>query len=206
MIYLKGHLARPLDAALSAPSRLAVLRVLSAARAPLSGRAIARMAGINHQGASVALGALAALGLVERRPAGRSDQWRLDRRRWLVSEVLVPLLERETEHAEGVVQAVQAALKGAAVAVLVSGQAAKGRLAPGKPLELIVVEGAPGRRRIAESLRSLKATLDERWGLALDARVLSKREALTAVAVEDLWELLPREGPPSYFAGPTAQR
>ena len=28
MIYLKGHLARPLDAVLTAPSRLAVLRAL----------------------------------------------------------------------------------------------------------------------------------------------------------------------------------
>ena len=57
MIYLKGHLARPLDAVLSAPSRLAVLRELARARAPLSGRALARLAGINHQGAATALAA-----------------------------------------------------------------------------------------------------------------------------------------------------
>ena len=57
MIYLKGHLSRPLDAVLSAPSRLAVLRALFRAKSPLSGRALALLAGINHPGAAVALAA-----------------------------------------------------------------------------------------------------------------------------------------------------
>lgn len=206
MIYLKGHLARPLDAVLSAPSRLAVLRELAQARAPLSGRAVARLARINHQGAAVALAALERLGLVERRPAGRSDQWRLDRRRWLVAEVLAPMFEREGEHADGVAAAIKKELRGKAAAVLLGGAAAKGRLEPGKNLELVVVEGPRGRRVIGEAVRTLAALLKERWALNLDVRVLARREGLRAVAVEDLWELLPVEGPPSYFAGTTDQR
>ena len=203
MIYLKGHLARPLDAVLSAPSRLAVLRALFRAKSPLSGRALARIAGINHQGASVALAGLAKLGLVERRPAGRSDQWRLDRRRWLMSELLLPLLEREGEHADAVSDAVRKALRGKAAAVLIGGAAAKGRLEPERPLELIVVEGATGRRLLSEAVLGLSALLKERWALALDVRVVSRKEGLRAVALEDLWELLPVEGPPSYFAAGT---
>ncbi|PIR15421.1 MAG: hypothetical protein COV48_14450, partial [Elusimicrobia bacterium CG11_big_fil_rev_8_21_14_0_20_64_6] len=146
MIYLKGHLARPLDSVLSAPSRLAVLRALFRAKSPLSGRAIARLAGINHQGAAVALAALAGLGLVERRPAGRSDQWRLDRSRWLVSELLLPMLEREAGHADAVVAAIKRGLRGKAAAVFVAGAAAKGRLEPCQALELVAIEGAAGRR------------------------------------------------------------
>ena len=155
MIYLKGHLARPLDAVLSAPSRLAVLRALVRARTPLSGRALARAAGINHQGAAVALAALAKLGLVERRPAGRSDQWRLDRRRWIMSELILPLFEREAEHADAVAAAIRKALRGKAAAVLIGGAAAKGRLEPGRPVELVVVEGAIGRRPLSEALHAL---------------------------------------------------
>ena len=206
MIYLKGHLARPLDAVLSAPSRLAVLRELAQARAPLSGRAVARLARINHQGAAVALAGLERLGLVERRPAGRSDQWRLDRRRWLVVEVLAPMFEREAEHAAGVANLIKEELRAKAAAVLLAGAAAKGRLEPGKTLELVVVEGSRGRRAIGEAARSLAALLKERWALNLEVRVLSRREGLRAVAVEDLWELLPVEGPPSYFVGTTDQR
>jgi hypothetical protein len=48
MLYLKGYLARPLDEAFSAASRVAVLRVLSAAADPgRGGREVARLAG--HQ-------------------------------------------------------------------------------------------------------------------------------------------------------------
>ncbi|MEK7390019.1 MAG: helix-turn-helix domain-containing protein [Elusimicrobiota bacterium] len=207
MIYLKGHLARPLDAIFSAPSRLAVLRELARARAPLSGRALARLAGINHQGAAVALADLAGLGLVERRPAGRSSQWRLDRRRHLLSDLLLPLLEREAQHARGVVDEIKARLRAKAAAVFISGAAAKGRLEPGRPLELIVVEGSAGRRLAGEAARSLIAGLAERWALTLAVRFLSRREAMRAVTIEAAWELLPTEGPPSYFAiGTTRQR
>ena len=195
MIYLKGPLARPLDAVLSAPSRLAVLRALFRAKAPLSGRALARSAGINHQGAAVALAGLEKLGLVERRPAGRSDQWRLDRRRWLMTELLLPLLEREGAHADAVAGEIKKALRGRAEAVLI---AAKG------PLQLIIVEG----RRSSEAVRGLTALLKERWALDVEIRSVSRAQGLRAVALENLWELLPVEGPPSYFAaaGTTAKR
>ena len=207
MIYQKGHLARPLDAVLSAPSRLAVLRALVRAKSPLSGRALARLAGINHQGAATALAALAKLGLVERRPAGRSDQWRLDRRRWLVSELLLPLLEREAEHAEAVAGAIKKGLRGKAASVMLGGAASRGRLEPGRPVELVILEGALGRRILSEALRDLSERLKEQWSLTLEVRVLTRREAVRAVALEDLWELLPEEGPPSYLpAGTTAQR
>ncbi len=207
MIYQKGHLARPLDAVFSAPSRLAVLRALVRAKSPLSGRALARIAGINHQGAAMALAALAKLGLVERRPSGRSDQWRLDRRRWLMSELLVPLFEREADHAEGISGAIKKALRGKAAAVLLGGAAAKGRLEPGQSVELVIVEGPTGRRPLASAIRDLGEVMAEQWSLGLDVRILARRDAVRAVAVEDLWELLPEEGPPSYFAaGTTAQR
>ncbi len=207
MIYLKGYLSRPLDAVLSAPSRLAVLRALVRAKAPLSGRAAARAAGINHQGAATALAALAKLGLVERRPAGRSDQWRLDRRRWLNAELLLPLLERVAEHAAGAAAAIKKGLRGKAAAVFVAGAAAKGRLEAGDALELIVVEGPGGRRVLGDAVRALSASLKEDWSLSLSVRALTLREGARAVAIEDLWELLPVEGPPSYFAtGTTSQR
>ncbi|MDE2141971.1 MAG: hypothetical protein KGJ84_06125 [Elusimicrobia bacterium] len=195
MIYLKGHLARPLDAALSSGSRLAVLRALRAAGdVGRSGREIARAAGINHQSAAQALHALAALGLLQRRAWGRKVLWRLDDRRWLVSEVLGPMLAREGEHAEKVAAEIKARLRGKCRAALLTGEAARGRLAPGQPLSLAAVEAGP-RRGLGEALRELKAELSARWAVVLDARIVSASEGMRVAALEDAWRLLPDEGP-----------
>jgi hypothetical protein len=194
MIYLHGHLARPLDAALSCGSRVAVLRVLRDGEEGKSGREIARLAGINHQAAAQALAALNVLGLLERRAWGAKVLWRLDRRRWLVSELLLPMLKREAEHANGIAAEIKVRLKGKCRAALLTGDAARGRLAPGRPLPLAAVEGG-AQKGLGEALRGLKAELSERWGVALDARIVSPREGAKIAAMEDAWRLLPDEGP-----------
>ncbi|MFI5360499.1 MAG: hypothetical protein ACHQ49_00905 [Elusimicrobiota bacterium] len=195
MIYLNGHLARPLDAALSCGSRVAVLRVLrGAGELGKSGREISRLAGINHQAAAQALAALGELGLLERRAWGAKVLWRLDRRRWLVSEVLLPMLKREAEHADGVAGEIKTRLKGKCRAALLTGDAARGRLAAGRPLPLAAVEGGASKG-LGEALRGLKTELAERWGIELDARIVSAREGMRIAALEDAWRLLPDEGP-----------
>ncbi len=199
MIYMNGHLARPLDAVFSNPSKVAALRALARSRGTLSGRAVALRGGVNHQSAANALAELKGLGLVRSFSSGRSVQWSLDRRRWLVEELLVPLLTKEADHSEQVSGAVKKTLKGRAAAAFLAGDAAKGRIKPGKPLELVVVEGARGRRAAGDAVRELTELLGERFGIGLEARVLPKREALRAAALEDLWELLPTEGRPTYL-------
>lgn len=116
-----------------------------------------------------------------------------------MSELLLPMLEREGEHADAVADAIKKALGGKATAILLGGDAAKGRLEPGHPLELVIVENASGRRNLNEALRELAALLKETWALELDVRVIALREATRAVALDDLWELLPVEGPPSFL-------
>jgi hypothetical protein len=195
MIYLNGHLARPLDAALSCGSRIAVLRVLrDGAEFGRSGRKIARTAGINHQAAAQALAALAGLGILERRAWGTKVLWRLDTRRWLVSEVLMPMLAREAAYSEGVAAEIKARLKDKCRAALLTGEAARGRLAPGR------ARAHPGggggeQKGLGEALRGLKAELAERWGIALDARIVSAAEGMKIAALDDAWRLLPDEGP-----------
>jgi hypothetical protein len=194
MIYLNGHLARPLDAALSCGSRVAVLRVLrDGDDNGKSGREIARLAGINHQAAAQALGALGDLGLVERRAWGPKILWRLDRRRWLISEVLMPMLAREAEYSQGIAREIKSRLKDKCGAALLTGDAARGRLAPGRPLSLAAVEGGK-QKGLGEALRGLKAELAERWGVVLDARIVSSREGARIAAMDDAWRLLPDEG------------
>ena len=195
MIYLKGHLARPLDAALSAGSRLAVLRALrGGGDVGRGGREIARAAGINHQSAALALRALAELGILERRAWGRKVLWRLDRRRWVVSEILAPMLDREAEHAEKIAAEIKSRLKGKCRAVMITGDAARGRLLPAGPLSIVAVEGGV-HRGLGEALRGLKEELSTRWTVELDARIVSAGAGMRIAALEDAWRLLPDEGP-----------
>lgn len=200
MIYQRGYLARPLDVVLGNASRLAVARVLAGAPDGLSGRQIAARAGINHQAAALALRALASAGLVAQRDYGRSILWRLDRRRTLVEEVLLPLAEAETRHVNEIVSEIKGCLDRHADAVVIVGEAAKGRLSVGKPLALVVLCEHGKRRALMEPLRTLQKGLDERYALALNVSLLTKREAASRLEIIDGWQLLPTEGRPSLFA------
>jgi len=199
VIYLRGHLARPLDAVLGHASRLAALRALYAAPDGLSGRQVALRAGINHQAAALALQALEKAGLAQRREGSRSIQWRLDRRRFIVDEMLLSLFEGEARHVEEIVTSIKGHLDRKSDAVVIVGSAAKGRLAVGAPLELVAVCEPSRRRVLTEAVRTLTRALDERFALVLTVETLSRREASSRVDLLDGWQLLPTEGRPSVF-------
>ena len=199
MIYLKGHLARPLDAVLGNRSRLSAVRALFGAPEGLSGRQVALRAGINHQAAAQALKALEAAGIVIKREHSRSTQWRLDRRRFLIDEMLLALFEGEARHADEIVGAIKSRLDRGTDAVVIVGDAAQGRLSVGAPLELVVLCEVGRRRALNEALRILAQDLDKRFGLVLKVSVLAKREALSRLDLLDGWQLLPTEGRSSVF-------
>ena len=201
MIYLNGHLARPLDAVLGSASRLSAARALFAAPEGLSGRQVAVRAGINHQAAAQALKALEAAGVAVKRVSPRSTQWKLDRRRFLVDEVLLSLFEGETRHVSEVVGAIKGRLERTAGAVVIVGSAARGRLAVDSPLELLVLCELGRRRALNEALRLLAQDLDSGFGLALAASVLTRKEALPRLELLDGWQLLPTEGRPTISTG-----
>lgn len=196
MIYLKGHLARPLDAALSNGSRVAVLRVLHGDDGDWGGREIARLAGINHQAAAEALAALEKLGVVRRQDWGPKSVWCLERRH-CVGEALLGLFKAEKRHAQEIAAAIKAGLKGKADSVVIVGDAANGKLAAGAALELVAVCEAGKRRPLMEAARILEQHLKERFGLVLNLAVQSRREAAASFDVSDGWQLLPAEGRPS---------
>ncbi len=199
MIYLRGHLARPLDAVFANASRVAALRAVFAAPEGLSGRQVALNAGINHQAAALALKALEKAGVVTKRERPRSTQWKLDRRRFLVDEMLLSLFEGEARLADEIAGSIRSGLDRKCDSVVIVGAAAKGKLTVGEPLELIVFCEAGRRRALSEALRALAQELDERFALAIAVSVLAKKEASSRLDLLDGWQLLPTEGRPSFF-------
>ena len=199
MIYLKGHLARPLDAVLGNASRLGAARALFASPEGLSGRQVAVRAGINHQAAALALKALESAGVVVKRENSRSTLWKLDRRRFLIDEMLLSLFEGEARFAGEISGAIKSHLDRKADAVIIVGSAAQGRLAVGAPIELTVLCETGRRRALNEALRTLIQELDETFGLGLTITVLTKKEASMMLDIWDGWQLLPTECRPSVF-------
>jgi hypothetical protein len=193
MIYQRGHLARPLDAVFSSASRLAVLRQLRGFAEGKSGRVIARLAGLNHQTAALALADLAAKGIVERRSWGaREVLWRLNRSRWEVTQLIEPLLEKEAQLPFALADMIRELVKrSGAKGSLLHGETAKGKLAPGKPLKLGLVGGG---RKGAEGLRALAAELKLRYGLELEGKVITEAQAMHLSAFDDTWRIIPDEG------------
>lgn len=142
-----GALRAPLDVALGAPARIAVLRVLTALPAPLSQRELARRAGTQVRSAQQALEALAALGLVTRTVGGRDTLVRLN-----VAHHLAPTLRALFDaEADGfrrlranLVAAVPARWRRRMASLVAFGSAARAQDAPGSDLDLllIVADGA----------------------------------------------------------------
>jgi predicted nucleotidyltransferase len=84
-----------IDELFGGPGRTAVLRVLAAAKAPLTGRQIAVSSGLSPAGAARALDRLAELGVTKRQPVGRAVLHELDRETELVSQIILPAIEAE---------------------------------------------------------------------------------------------------------------
>jgi predicted nucleotidyltransferase/DNA-binding transcriptional ArsR family regulator len=84
-----------IDELFGGPGRTAVLRVLAAAKTPLTGRQIALSAGLSPAGAARALDRLAELGVTKRQPVGRAVLHELDCDTELVSQIIMPAIEAE---------------------------------------------------------------------------------------------------------------
>lgn len=194
MIYKRGYLARPLDALFSNVTRVAVLRVLATEEGSMSGRAIGRMAGVNHQAAANALEALRELGVVQRSGEGRETGWSLARRSYLGKSVIEAVFRQESHFAKDVAGFIRGELRDACAGVILYGAAAKGRLEPGGVLKFAAVAGKTGRLALAAKVRAVEGALWRGWGLRSEGRAVSSSEAGKLSLFEEAWRLLPDEG------------
>lgn len=88
---------RVLDVVFSTWSHTAVLRALQDSAVGVTGREIARLAGMNHRSCLKALSTLESISIVNRQMGGRDHLFTLNRDHLLVSEGILPLLKLERE-------------------------------------------------------------------------------------------------------------
>jgi len=80
---------------LNCNSKIDILRVLTKADDPLTGRRIAMLGGISGRSCQLSLQALTEAGVLIRKVVGRAHTYTLDRGHHLVKEVVIPLFETE---------------------------------------------------------------------------------------------------------------
>lgn len=194
MIYKRGFLARPYDEFFSNQTRVAVLRVLSGQGVSMSGRAIARLAQVNHQAAANALEAFEQLGIARRSGEGRDTRWSFADRSAMAIE-LAALFRQEAGFARCVVAAVQKHLRKNSAGAILYGAVAKGRLEPRGTLHFAGVVGKAGRRALAADIRVCEAELLRVWSIRSQGKAVSSEEAGRLSLFETAWRVLPDEGP-----------
>ena len=165
---------RPLDQIFAATSHVAVCRALLDTAEGMSGRQVARQAGINHQTCAVALGRLEDIGIVRRQGSGQTQLFRLNRENLLVRDLLIPLLTKEREAFPRILSRVSELLTGRCVRALVFGSVARGEERPDSDLDLLLIaDGPQGQAATRQGGDQVRAALATEWGLRVNAIVLT---------------------------------
>lgn len=133
--------AKFLNTILGQRSKLEALRCLFAGREELTGREIARRTGLSHLIIHKALGELEAEGLVERRVALPTHQFKLNRKHWVTAEILAPLFEKEATWLNHLERFIKQGIPKAVVSVILFGSVVKGKLIPKSDIDVLVLVG-----------------------------------------------------------------
>ena len=190
-----SHLRYPLDRLFSRASHMAILRVLQDNREGMSGRAIAREAGINHQACALALRHLEGLGLLQRQGQGRTQLLRLNFDNYLVKELILPLLKKERDFQDHMRQDIAKAFRDKTLAITVFGSVARGQDIPGSDIDVLIVSEGSDKNQVLEKATGYSAEFKRKYGLRLSPIVMTPREARKRVkSSEPLFKNILSEG------------
>lgn len=169
--------AKFLNAVLGQRSKLEALRCLWNGRQELSGREIARRAGLSHFAIHKALADLVAAGVVERRAVPPTHLFQLNRKHWIVDDILVPMFDKEAAWLEALERELKHGLPPNVATLAMFGSAGKGAMAPGSDIDILVLLKEEGRKREAEDhLDEVGGRVFAAFGHPLSAVVMSEAE------------------------------
>lgn len=165
------YLLTPLDDLLSSRSKLRLLRRLLAGHDDLSGRELARRAGVTWRAAELALRELVQLGVVRRADARSQARYTLVAEHALVREALVPLFAAERAWPAEVRRGIRSALcaRGQKLSDILwaglYGSAARGDDRPDSDLDVAVVASSTAAMaRVKLAMNDAGASLSARFG------------------------------------------
>lgn len=160
-----------LDEILGSTTRVRVARLLiELPDKEFTGREIARLLGKGHSTILPALRLLVDGGLISERVVGRAHAFRANKEHFL-NRVLAAAFGSERRLVREIEELIRLSLAGDARSVVLFGSRARGVHSKGSDIDLLIV---PKEGRNPESvLRPLRTRLRRRYGVELDAKVLS---------------------------------
>jgi predicted nucleotidyltransferase len=143
----------------------------------LSGRAIARMAGINHQACSAELKKLSELCVIKREGSGRTALYGINRDNIIVQKIIEPVFKAE-ENLKDELGADLSGLAGAeTVSIILFGSVAKGSETSGSDIDImIVVKSTDKKAAAAGSLEKASGFFINKYGNVLSPVIMSAPE------------------------------
>ncbi len=158
----------PMQEIFSAPSHIAILRVLSQITQGISGRELARRASINDRTCRLALGRLEQFGIVENLGTGKIKLFRLNRKNYFAKTVLPPLFTGEVSFLGSLIEKLQEALKDKCAWACIYGSVAKKIDVESSDLDLLVIlKNEKDLQLIQENIIELISNIFSGYGLSL---------------------------------------
>ena len=155
---------RVLDEVFSRWSNVAVLRALNKYVIGISGREVARAAGITAKNCFTALNDLEDIGIVKRVRGGRDHLFSLNRQHFLVKQGITPVFETEQQFVEEIFNDVKKQLKKKCKSVYLFGSVARKEEEAGSDLDLCIIFDKANRKKILEeSMFELKSLLHKKY-------------------------------------------
>ena len=182
---MRSQLRYPLDRVFSSGIHIAIVRALQDSREGMSGRAIARLAGINHQACAMALRNLESLGVLQRQGTGKVQLISLNFDNHLIGELILPLLRKERDLLKNVRQAVTDTFKNEALAITLFGSVARKQDVPGSDMDILLVVKGTDKAQVVDQVTRTSSGFVKKYGVRLSPIVLTLREARQRVKQSD---------------------
>ncbi len=155
----------PLDEALATWSHIAILRALQDSAQGLTGREIARQAGLSHRACYRALARLEQLHVLQRQRGGKTHFLRLNRRHQLVSKAILPLFTAERNFSSEFYSVLRKRLGRYALSVILFGSVARKQERPESDVDLcFVVQGRKEKSALQKKVHEISSPMFQQFG------------------------------------------
>jgi predicted nucleotidyltransferase len=169
---------RVLDYIFINTSNLAVLRVLNERVIGLSGRETARLSGISLRAAQLSLSSLENLKIVDRHYGGREHIFTLNRKNFIVNEIISNIFSAEESFHVSVFKKIKSSLIKLTDSIILFGSVAREEETTDSDLDICIIYSR-GLRNIEKAVSRLRDELNENFGVTLAPFYITKMEFKT---------------------------
>lgn len=168
---------RVLDRVFSTWSHIAVLRVLQDSALGMTGREIARLAGMNHRSCLKALTSLEEIAVVDRIVGGRDHRFSLNREHILVAEGILPFLRLERNLLQEVSGFLKKKMGRGVQSIILFGSVARKTESTQSDFDVcLVIDRASGRDAVSDRVHRLAHEFRRRFGANLSPFIIPAAE------------------------------